>query len=123
MWREKLNVKVSNAELFLVMELQKRKLNRHMFTQEPFKFNGEKDGVEGTIVDVYYYDPPLAIFLDGWRVHGSVKRGRKDEAITKALQKRGIQVLRFTYKAPIRKKRLMEICDEIEKTLKNGRIR
>lgn len=122
MWRERLNVKVSNGEIFLVMELQKRKLNRHMVTQEPFKFDGEKDGVEGTFIDIYYSHIPLAIYLDGWHVHGSVRRGKKDEAITKALEKRGIAVLRFEYKAPIRKKRLMEICDTIENVLKDGRM-
>lgn len=120
MWRERLNVKVSNAELFLVMELQKRRLNRHMFTQEPFKFDGEEDGVEGTVIDIYYYNPvQLAVYVDG-PAHKRLIPSRRDELIDKALARRGILSLRLDNNPPVSRRsdsRLQEWADTIEEIL------
>lgn len=120
MWRERLNVKVSNAELFLVMELQSRKLTRHMVTQEPFKFDGEEDGVEGTFIDIYYYNPvQLAVFVDNPH-HSRFRQESKDELIDKALAKRGILSLRLSNVPPVQRRsdgRLVEWADTIQEIL------
>lgn len=76
------------------------------------------DGVEGTRID-YYWNPPYnyAVFLDGEPIHGKDRQSERDELITKALEKRGIRVDRFSYRPPLTKRRKIEIVDQIEETL------
>jgi len=118
MWRHRLKTPVSRAEEKILIELQRRGLTRLLETQKPFEFIWQVEGVHGTIID-FYWNPPInyAVFLDG-PVHLKYAHERRDELIDRALEKRGIQVDRFEYKPPITKKRLMEICDHIEATLK-----
>ena len=118
MWRRYVR-SVAVAEIHLMVELQRRGLTWFLETQKPFRFDFKEDLVHGTIVDCFW-NPPfnLAVFLDGEPVHNRRVQSFRDECVDEALRKRGIKVLRFTYKPPIRKSRLKEIVDEIEKTLK-----
>ena len=117
-WKRRIR-EVSNAEIALLIELQRRGLTRCLETQKGFKLDPEADGVHGTVVD-YFWNAPYnyAVFLDGAAVHVKRRQSERDELITKALQRRGIKVDRFMYKSPIRKRRLREIADRIEQTIK-----
>ena len=117
MWRRHQHGPTSNAELSIFLELQHRHLCQHMTTQEPFLFDLEEDMVPGTTIDFYWGMPHrYAVFIDGPH-HDKVRQGKKDEAINQALTKRGVRVERFSYQVPLRKFRLREICDHIEKVL------
>lgn len=117
MWRRHQHEPSSNAELQIFQELQQRHLTAEMTTQEPFVFDMKKDVVAGTWVDFYW--PRHAVFIDGPH-HDKLRQGRRDEAVDKALRRRGICVHRFSYKPPLRKARRDEICDSIEEIL-NGK--
>jgi hypothetical protein len=107
----------SNAEESIFSELQRRGLTTSLTTQKGFEFNLELDGVHGTEVDDYWGSPyNYAVFIDGPH-HLKLRQERKDELITKALERRGIKVDRFLYKPPLRKKRKLEICKKIEAVL------
>ena len=114
-----MKVSVSRAEEKILIELQRRGLTRLLETQKPFEFIWQVEGVHGTIID-FYWNPPInyAVFLDG-PVHLKYSHERRDELIDKALERRGIKVDRFRYKPPITKKRLREIVDQIEETLRS----
>ena len=117
MWRKHVKP-VADAEEKLFMELQRRGLTDCMMTQYPFRFDPEEDGVAGTVIDFYWgYIYQLAVFLDG-EPHLKSYQQNKDDLVTKALRKRYIHVLRFRYKSPITKRRLREIADAIEESLR-----
>ena len=112
----------SNAEEDIQKELQKRGRDKakldYMETQKGFRFDPHKDGVAGTRVDFYWHPPFFyAVYIDGIQVHSSLHRQTKDELINEALERRGINWDRFRYKAPLRKARKLEICDNIIKRL------
>lgn len=116
MWKSRVS-SVSNAEYEILADLSKLGLNRFLTTQQPFEFDYEEDGVYGTSTDLYYNLPkPYVCFIDGEQIHDS-KRMDKDELITKALERRGYLVDRFSYESPLRKSRRKEIVDRIEARL------
>lgn len=115
---ECLNVQVSNAEVMVFTELQRRGLTTHLNTQYPFVFDPNKELVYGTTIDFYWHHPHrYAVFIDGKAVHLRSRQERRDELVTAALEKRGIKVDRFLYRAPLRKRRLKEIVEKIEGVL------
>ena len=112
-----MKVGISNAEIQLFIELQRRGLTRYLETQKGFRFIEEVNGVLGTIIDFFWNQPyNYAVYLDGPH-HKKYAHERKDDLITEALKKRGIKVDRFEYDPPLRKRRLKEIADQIEETL------
>jgi len=108
--------KVANAEVLLAVELNRRGIYSFI-TQYHFMFIPQIDGVCGTVIDLYFLHRGLAVYLDGEAVHKGLIQEQRDLLINQALRRRGIRVRRFRYHAPITKKRLMEIADEIEKEL------
>ena len=118
-WKDRMRVSVSGAEIEILKELQRRGLTRLLETQKPFDFIWQIEGVHGCICDFFYNHPfNYAIFIDGERVHSGRIREERDELIVKALERRGIHVDRFRYKTPISKRRIKEIADKIEETLR-----
>ena len=111
----------SRADVAVVCEMIRRGYSRGLKSQHPMKFDPEKDGVHGTIIDLFW-DHPInhAVFLDGPR-HDSVHQARIDDLVTEALEKRGITVQRIPYDPPRskREERLVysRICDMIEEAL------
>lgn len=118
-FRERMRVKESNAERDVFIELQNRHLCDGMVTQQPFKFDRVSDGVAGTWVD-FFYGPPLdyAAFVDFDKLHLKNRQWMRDVLVTAALERRGVLVDRFLYRVPLRKGRLKEICDSIERRVK-----
>jgi very-short-patch-repair endonuclease len=110
-FRERMRVPVSSAEIMVLEELQRRRLNGGMATQVGFEFG--EGGARGTWVDFYWRRARYAVFLDG-PPHLKERQERRDELVTKALEGMGIRVDRFAYRAPLTKRRLTEICDQIE---------
>ena len=108
--------RMANAEIQLAIELNRRGIY-NFITQYQFLFIHQVDGVHGTIIDLYFPKHSFAVYLDGDEVHKKLIHERRDLLINQALRRRGIRVRRFTYHAPITKKRLMEIADEIEEEL------
>lgn len=118
MWRRHAQ-KTSRAEEQIFAELCRRGLGRLLSTQHGLKFNQEADGVRGTFVDFLWAHPAaLAVFIDGEQIH--LKREKKDSKIDEALRGLGYDVKRFSYRPPLRKRRLREICDSIEKRVREG---
>lgn len=111
---------VSNAEISLLIEIQKRGLNLNMNTQVPMRLSVEEDGVEGTFIDFYFSvgSGLLAVFLDGSEIHSRNAQSKRDDLIDLALERRNIRVKRYEYDAPLTKKRRMEIADDIEEEIK-----
>lgn len=119
MWRRFQHGPVSAAETTILIELQRRGLTTYLETQSPWIFDQKADIVAGTWIDFYWADPHrYAVFIDGPH-HLKPRQETRDEHVDKALQKRGIHVDRFSYHVPLRKSRLKEICDHIEKVLEN----
>ena len=118
-WKDRMRVSVSGAEILILEELQRRGLTRYLETQKPFSFIFQVEGVQGTLIDFFWNHPfNYAVFLDGEKVHSGRIREERDELIVKALERRGIHVDRFRYKTPISKRRIKEIADQIEETLR-----
>lgn len=118
-FRDRMRVSVSAAEMLVLNELQRRGLTTLLETQKGFEFIWQVERVHGTIID-FYWNPPInyAAYIDGPH-HKKQVHERDDELITKALEARRVKVDRFQYDPPLTKKRLMQICDEIEVKLKN----
>jgi len=112
----------SVADVEVLCMMVNRGYGRHLKSQFPIEFNFEKDGVHGTIIDLFW-DHPIshAAFLDG-PPHESVHQARIDDLVTQALQKREITVQRIPYEPPRtkRERRIVygRICDEIEGALR-----
>lgn len=123
-WRQRLETSPSNAEMAIALELQKRHLTTHMFTQYPFIFNLKEDLVAGTFADFYWSHPhDYAVFIDGKHIHLKDRQSRRDRAVDKALRRRGVRVDRFCYKCPLRKARLKEIVDRVESVLRTWQLK
>ena len=116
----------SKADVKVVCEMVRRGYGQHLKSQFPMEFDFEKDGVHGTVIDLFW-DHPInhAVFLDGPH-HDSVHQARIDELVTEALERRDITVQRIPYEPPRskREKKLVyaRICDEIEAALKSKGI-
>jgi len=68
--------------------------------------------LQHTTPDFYFSDVNLAVYLDGEQVHKNQET--KDTELRRLLNKRyGCTIRAVTYKAPITKKRLQEITDQI----------
>ena len=94
----------SAAEIALYIRLLENGLSR-METQKPFHLLTTKP-------DFYFSDVNLAVYLDGEQIHKN--RTEKDTRLRELLKKRyGCIVRSYSYKAPITKARLQEICDMI----------
>jgi very-short-patch-repair endonuclease len=106
---------VSNAENKIYGELVSRGL--HPWDQYEFRFIYQMDEVGGTSVDFFFPKKNLVVFIDGPH-HLKQCQDVKDELIDIALKRRNMQVLRFDYKPPITKHKVIEICDKIEQALK-----
>lgn len=115
MWRRHAT-KVSRAEEAIFGELYRRGLGCNLHTQHPFKFGAEA-GVEGTWTDFYWEPPGYVVMIDG-PLHLKRRQEDKDKLIDEALRGLGLRVERFRYRPPLRKGRLVEICDSIEEGLK-----
>jgi len=107
----------SEAETKLLIELQKRGLNKGLMYQYAIALDEKKYGVKFTVVDFYYPYLGLAIYLDG-EPHEKLAHSEKDNLIDKALEDIGIRVLRFSHETPITISRVKEIVDAIEKEVK-----
>jgi len=115
-----MHVSVSTAELQVFTELQHRHLCTDLETQKAWTFTHPEDEAAGTVIDFYWNVPHrYAVYLDGPH-HQHVKIERRDQWIDEALRRRGVRVDRFAYQVPLRKGRLMEICDRIAEVLKHG---
>ena len=122
-WRQRLQQSPSNAEMAVMLELQKRQLLTHMRSQHAFIFDLKEDLVAGTFIDFYWTEPHnYAVFIDGIQVHNKVRQSMRDECVQKALERRGVKVDRFVYTPPLRKWRLREICDRIENVLRSWQL-
>jgi len=105
-WRERTHPRVSKAETILFLALQQRGLTNGMTSDRGIV-------LEATYPDFYWPTKGLAIYLDG-PSHQRENQRLKDERIDENLRKKGIKVLRFSYKPPLTKQRLAEILDQIE---------
>lgn len=103
-FRDRMRVKVSNAEMALQLELQNHGLNRGLETQKGFAFC-EAAGMKGTTVDFYWDRAKLAVFLDGPH-HLKERQSAKDAKVDRALAALGIATMRFPYTPPITKRQL-----------------
>ena len=122
-WWRRYTERESRADVEVICEMIRRGYGRYLKSQFPMKFDFEKDGVHGTIIDLFWGHPiNHAVFLDG-PPHNSVHQARIDELVTEALERRGITVQRIPYDPPRskREKRLIyqRICDEIEEALRH----
>jgi len=109
----------SEAETKLLIELQKRGLNKGLMYQYAIALDEKKYGVKFTVIDFYYPYLGLAIYLDG-EPHERLVHSEKDNLIDKALEDIGIRVLRFSHETPITISRVKEIADAIEKILRES---
>ena len=117
MWRRYATA-ISIADEEILWELSRRHLTRFLHTQEPFKFDVEKDGVGGTFVDFYYMVPfDIANFIDGEQIHLNPHQEQRDRRVDAALRRGGVRVERFMYKPPLSLGRKKEICDAIQSLL------
>lgn len=98
------DLSVSAAELALACRLAE---------QDCLRFETQKSFcLVQTKPDFYFSDVNLAVYLDGEQIHAN--RELKDTKIRELLKKRyGCTVRVYTYKAPITKARLHEICEQI----------
>jgi very-short-patch-repair endonuclease len=97
---------VANAEWSLYDELIRKGFNFE--TQRQFVL---------TSADFYFPDKRIAIFLDG-NHHLKQKQEKFDGLVDEVLGSWGISVMRFPYSAPITKKALRNVVNEIEGQLR-----
>jgi len=109
-WRQRMHPRVSRAEAILFLALQQRGLTEGMISDRGIV-------LEATYPDFYWPTKGLVVYLDG-PPHQRENQRLKDERIDEHLRRRGIKVLRFSYKPPLTKQRLAEILDQIEKALR-----
>lgn len=137
MWRERLNVKVSNAELQVKIELQNRHLLRHLesegtvilFTEEGIEFVAKEkftkkmvEESEGLTIPDFLPKRRYGIhpfYLDG-PPHKRNGVRERDERIDETLRSYGVDPTRFSYTPPLPKYLRNQICDRIEGVL-NGK--
>jgi very-short-patch-repair endonuclease len=95
---------VSKAELQIFQALSALNLTYGMVTQQPIH-------LKTTIPDYLWPEKHIAIYLDGDQVH---KEGDEwDQEVETLLEKRGWQVLRIRYHAPLTQSAKVEITRQI----------
>jgi len=108
-YKERMHPRVSNAETDLFKELSAQNLTRGMTTQDQII-------LRATYPDFYWKEHALAVYLDGpCHTHGNVEM--RDDVIDNLLELRGVRVLRFPYKPPLKSKMLLEIVGKIREAL------
>lgn len=85
---------VSNAEIEIFKALSQQGLTGGMVTQQPII-------LKSTYPDFCWVEKRKAVYLDGDMVHRKDKQLEHDEEIDDLLTKRGWQVLRIRYHAPL----------------------
>jgi very-short-patch-repair endonuclease len=117
-----MRVNVSHAELLLFEMLQVKRLTRGMVTQKAIvlKDTTREDEREfPCIPDFYWRALKLAVDLDGFQVHKRFYAQSRDEKIDRLLKEQyDIDMLRFSYEAPISMKCLSEITRVVEAAVK-----
>ena len=103
-YKERMSPAVSNAELSLFQALSARGLTGGMTTQQTII-------LQATIPDFTWNLKRKCVYLDGEQVHR--KRLERDEEVQGQLEKRGWQVLRVTYTAPLSREALVKVADEV----------
>ena len=103
-YKERMHPVVSNAELSLFKALSARGLTGGMTTQQTIVLSA-------TTPDFTWNQKRKCVFLDGEQVHR--KRQEHDEEVQSQLEKRGWQVLRVTYTAPLSREALVKVADEV----------
>ena len=102
-YRERMNVKVSAAEIAIHQRLNRKGL--FPMTQKPFC-------LQQTIPDFFFPGVNLAIYIDGEQVHRN--KEEKDQELRRLLNKRyGCKIRSYRYKAPITKAKLQKIVATI----------
>jgi len=109
-FRERMKVRHSAAETKLFVALQERNLTKGMLTDFGIP-------LLTTVPDFFWVEERVACYLDGEQVHSGIKAEARDDRITEALKKRGVRVLRFSYRPPLSRKRLNEIVTEVQEVL------
>ena len=109
MWIDKLRVGISNAEIALVVELQKQGVFGWLKDQQIV--------LDHTVPDVYFPDVKLCVYLDG-EPHNTPHNQARDDRITTTLEERGYKVLRYPYKGRMSKTTVKQIVEEIREMLK-----
>lgn len=138
-WRDRLNVKESNAELTTVIELQKRHLLSKLkpmgtvilFTRKGLKVVAKEKVTKKMIEKARGYTIPdflactrnciYPFYLDGPpHTRNGVKT--RDERIDETLRGYGVEATRFSYKPPLPAYKLKEIVDRIQFVLTNQHV-
>ncbi len=102
--KDRMHPKVSKAEIDVFKALSAKNLTRGMVTQQPIV-------LKSTIPDFLWVEKRKAVYLDGDAVH---KEGDEwDEEIVNLLEKKGWQVLRIRYHAPLTENALTGVVDKI----------
>ena len=113
-WRDKLHTSTPKAEIDVLLGLEERGLTRGMFRNVDIC-------LQKTTPDYYWKQGVvrigLPVYLDG-PFHEKERQRLKDELIDEMLRKRGLRPLRIPYKPPLSDRRLNEILDLIEETLR-----
>ncbi len=108
----------SNAQVKVLIALQKRGLNILLSTNYGLAFDLEEDGVEGMRPDFYWMEPYRYVAdLDG-EVHLRSHVEKRDTLIDLACWRRNIAVDRFPYRSPLTNKRCAEIVGKIGEFLR-----
>ena len=94
---------LSNAEIAISSELWKREIYGVESQKKFWKLI--------TVADFYIADVNLAVFIDGEQVHQN--KELQDSSKRDFVRSQGCTVRVYTYKAPLTKKRLTEIVDQI----------
>ena len=113
-WRNRLRVSPSKAEIDVLLGLEDRGLTRGMFRNVEIC-------LQKTTPDYLWKEgfvrKGLPVYLDG-PPHEKERQRLKDELIDEMLCKMGLHPLRIPYKSPLSDRRLNEILDLIEETLR-----
>ena len=118
-WRRRMDVRVSNAEIEIQVELGKKNLATGYQTQIGFEFTQkefEDFGARGTVVDGIWSEYMFIIFIDG-PPHLKNHAIERDAKIGAVLEARGYTVKRFPYKPPLRATRKGEIIRDVKTVL------
>jgi very-short-patch-repair endonuclease len=109
-WRLQLHPPVSRAEIQVFEELSRRRLTGDMVSQQTVV-------LKKAVPDFMWIGQRKVVFIDGVQVHRGGQADR-DAEVDGLLDLQGWRVLRVEYRAPLTRRRLFEIADEIERFLK-----
>jgi len=94
---------ISNAEIEIQKELYNKGLESFYCQKQFYKLV--------TVADFYFPDVNLAVFIDGEQVHQN--KEIQDSSKRDFVRSQGCTVREISYKAPLTKKRLAQIVDQI----------